>query len=86
MTRPPEPCKTCGKHYRQKPGLEPVIELGRDSYQHKVYGKTYFPVLKLVDWVREPDGEEAPPAVATTAPAPVPAPAPEPEKPKRTRF
>ena len=80
-----ELCKTYGKLYRQKPGLAPLIELGRDSYQHKVYGKTYFPVLKLVDWVREPDTEEpsaAPPPAAASAPAP----SPEPEKAKRTRF
>ena len=80
-----ELCTTYGKLYRQKPGLAPLIELGRDSYQHKVYGKTYFPVLKLVDWVREPDTEEpsaAPPPAAASAPAP----SPEPEKAKRTRF
>ena len=94
-----ELCKAYGKLYRQKPGMAPVIELGNDHYNHKVYGKTYFPVLKLVDWVREPDAAEtaaetaviAPPA-PTASPAPPPAPppapakAPEPEKAKRTRF
>ncbi len=88
-----ELCKTYGKLYRQKPGMAPVIELSNDHYNHKVYGKTYFPVLKLVDWVREPDAVEpaaavvaaAPSAPAATPPA-APAKAPEPEKPKRTRF
>ena len=80
-----ELCKTFGKLYRQKPGMTPVIELGNDHYNHKVYGKTYFPVLKLVDWVREPDAAEpsaeAPPSAPAKAPEPTAPPAP-----KRTRF
>ena len=94
-----ELCKAYGRLYRQKPGMAPVIELSSDHYNHKVFGKTYFPVLKLVDWVREPDAAEpaaevAPAALpvhsaAPSAPPPSPPPppkAPEPEKPKRTRF
>ena len=93
-----ELCKAYGKLYRQKPGMAPVIELGHDHYIHQAYGKTYFPVFKLVDWVREPDVDDAPvetvaapPAapVASVAPQaapPAPTKAPEPEKPKRTRF
>ena len=94
-----ELCKGYGKLYRQKPGMAPVIELSSDHYNHKTFGKTYVPVLKLVDWVREPDAGEpaaevAPAALpvhsaAPSAPPPSPPPppkAPEPEKPKRTRF
>ena len=89
-----ELCKAYGKLYRQKPGMLPVIELGHDHYAHKVYGKTYFPVLKLVGWVREPDAVEAhseaeppvaPPAQSPPSPS-TPAKAPEPPAPKRTRF
>lgn len=94
-----ELCKAYGKFYRQKPGMAPVIELDRDHYQHKVYGKTYFPVLKLVDWIPEPGTAatesqasalpQASPATALPPPAaqaPAPAKAPEPVKPSRTRF
>ncbi len=79
-----ELCKAYGKLYRQKPGLLPVIELGHDHYAHKVYGKTYFPVLKLVDWVL--DAADQPVDAPTVAPPPAPAKAPEPAAPKRTRF
>lgn len=88
-----ELCKAYGKLYRQRPGQAPVIELRNDHYNHKVYGKTYFPVLKLVDWVAEPDAGAEPVAGAAAAPPPVPpvppaapTPAAEPEKPRRTRF
>ncbi|MEI8397340.1 MAG: hypothetical protein WCF85_21690, partial [Rhodospirillaceae bacterium] len=90
-----ELCKVYGRLYRQKPGMAPVIELSSDHYNHKTFGKTYFPVLKLVDWIREPDGAEIAPAASPvhsavpSAPPPSPPPPPkasEPEKPKRTRF
>ena len=74
------------------PKLLRLIELSSDHYNHKTFGKTYVPVLKLVDWVREPDADEpaAAPAVASAAspasPPPPPSKALEPEKPKRTRF
>lgn len=29
----------------------PVIKFGNDTYNHKEYGKTYVPVLEVVDWV-----------------------------------
>lgn len=44
-------CKAYGREYRQRPGLVPVIELQRDSYKHAVYGKTYVPVVNIVDWI-----------------------------------
>lgn len=46
-------CKEYGKQYRQRPGLAPIIELGRDSYIHKEYGKQYVPVFTIVDWADE---------------------------------
>lgn len=79
-------CQDYGRLYRQKPGRLPVIELQADSYQHKTYGKTYFPVLTLVDWVAE-SAMAAPVAGEADRVEVAPPPkAPEPEKPKRTRF
>jgi hypothetical protein len=43
-------CKEYGKQYRQRLGQVPVIELQRTSYTHTEYGKTYVPVLSIVDW------------------------------------
>lgn len=78
-------CKEYGKLYRQRPGQVPIVELGRDSYMHKEFGKTYFPVFTIVDWADENAltvenagdvGEAAPPApVQESKPAA-----------KRTRF
>jgi hypothetical protein len=44
-------CKAYAKERAQRAGLVPIIELGRDSYKHPTYGKTYVPVLAIVDWV-----------------------------------
>lgn len=44
-------CKAYGKEYRERDGFVPIISLDRDSYKHKEYGKTYVPVLPIVDWV-----------------------------------
>jgi hypothetical protein len=71
-------CKAYAREYRQREGKIPVIELGRDSYKHAKYGKTYVPVLGIVDWVEngsvpipQPDGGDEPdaetPAAAKTA-------------------
>lgn len=59
-------CKEYGREYRMRPGMLPVIELGRDFYTHKTYGKTYFPEFTIVDWVdeNEPFDDEAPVAPA----------------------
>ena len=84
-----ELCKAYGRLYRQKPGLLPVVELQADHYNHKTFGKTYYPVLKLVDWIAEPDAADGPPAETAPAAPPAavqPAKAPEPPAPKRTRF
>ena len=86
-----ELCKAYGRLYRQKPGLLPVIELQADHYTHKTFGKTYYPVLRLVDWIAEtdaavPPAEAAVPPAPSTAPPAAPPKAPEPPAPKRTRF
>lgn len=54
-------CKAYAKAYRDQPGTVPVLELGRDSYKHSKYGKTYVPVLSIVDWVE--NGSVPTPAV-----------------------
>lgn len=51
----------------------PVVTLGSDSYRHKSYGKTYFPVFEIVSWMniegqedpayQPDDGDEPAPAV-----------------------
>lgn len=44
-------CKAYARAPQRAQGLVPVLELGRDSYMHPVYKKTYVPVLNIVDWV-----------------------------------
>jgi hypothetical protein len=29
----------------------PVVELGKEHYTHKSYGRIYTPVFKVIDWV-----------------------------------
>lgn len=53
-------CKAYGREYRNCAGMVPIIELGRDSYKHPVYGKTYVPVLTIVDWVENGSVPDAP--------------------------
>ena len=56
----------------------PVVELGKEHYTHKSYGRIYTPVFKVLDWASmdgkaEVEAEEAPAIEAreaeTTAPA-----------------
>lgn len=57
----------------------PVVELGKEHYTHKSYGRIYTPVFKVIDWAsmdgkaqaeEAPEALEAPEAEAeTTAPA-----------------
>ena len=54
----------------------PVVELGKEHYTHKSYGRIYTPVFKVIEWVGmdgEAQAEEAPkeieaPAEAQAAP------------------
>lgn len=48
----------------------PVIELSKDHYQHKSYGRVYTPVFKVLEWVSM-SGDENP---AAEEPAAEPAP------------
>lgn len=53
-------CKAYGKEYRAQGGKVPVLELGRDSYKHPTYGKTYVPVLTISEWVEDSSLAAAP--------------------------
>lgn len=47
----------------------PVVRLGKEHYQHKVYGRIYTPVFEIVSWASM-DGEvEAAPEAAPETPA-----------------
>jgi hypothetical protein len=46
-------CKEYGNERRQRPGMLPIITLGRDFYTHPRFGKTYFPVFTIVGWTDE---------------------------------
>ncbi len=43
-------CANYAKERRMRPDMLPIITLGRDSYIHSEYGKTYFPVFEIVGW------------------------------------
>ena len=68
-------CKAYGQQYRQRPGQVPIIELATDHYMHKEFGKTYFPVFNLVDWVDESEVGGGAAEVAEVAPPAAPPPA-----------
>ena len=56
--------------------IAPIVLLEKDSYQHSQYGKVWFPVLNIVDWM------------SLDGPAPTPEPAPQSpiEQPRRRRV
>ena len=58
----------------------PVVELLKDHYQHKSYGRIYTPVFKVVDWI----GLDAAPEAGADA-EPETDPQPEPEAPAGRR-
>ena len=61
--------------------IVPVVSLGSDHYNHKKYGRTYTPVIKIKDWMSLEDDALSPSEEEVDAPD-----APEVEKPKsRTR-
>jgi hypothetical protein len=48
----------------------PVVELGKEHYTHKSYGRIFTPVFKVVDWVgMDGDAVETEAAPAIEAPA-----------------
>ena len=71
-----ELCKVYGKHIRQHPDEDPVVELDVGSYSHrdKAIGRVKFPIFKVVGWVpkHDPDGN-APADAEPPNPAPAPA-------------
>jgi hypothetical protein len=60
--------------------VSPIVQLGTSSYPHQQYGKTWVPVMTVVDWM-SPDG---PAPAPTPAPTPV-SPPPSTEQPRRRR-
>jgi hypothetical protein len=63
--------------------VAPVMLLERDSYQHSQYGRVWYPVLRIVDWMPL-DGPA--PASAPPPPPQTPAPTtPAAEQPRRRR-
>lgn len=53
-------CKAYGRERAARAGLVPVLELGRDSYMHPIYKKTYVPVLTIVSWMENSGVPAAP--------------------------
>ncbi len=43
------------RQYKGNLGKLPVIEIGSDTYPHKIYGQVHYPVFKLVGWESEAD-------------------------------
>jgi hypothetical protein len=62
----------------------PVVELGKEHYQHKSFGRIYTPLFKVLEWVSmDGTAEEAPAAAPEVAPTAAPAAAD--EAPRRRR-
>jgi hypothetical protein len=54
----------------------PVVELGKEHYTHKSYGRIYTPVFKVIEWVgMDGDAAQAEEAPAIEAPQAEAAPA-----------
>jgi hypothetical protein len=58
--------------------VAPIVRLEKDSYQHGQYGKTWVPLLPILDWMPL-DGPPPVPEPAPTSPPPI-------EQPRRRRF
>jgi hypothetical protein len=54
-----------GKHDNK---VVPIATLGKDSYPHKEFGKTWFPVLTVTDWMSLDGPAPAPALVEPTPP------------------
>jgi hypothetical protein len=69
----------------------PIVRLEKDSYQHRDYGRIWFPVFEIVEWVTL-DGPEAAPSPPPPQPAPASTKGPTAggssaaEQPRRRRF
>ena len=60
----------------------PIVLLEKDSYQHGVHGRVWFPVLRIIDWMPL----EGPVPAAAPAAAPTPASPPPVAQPRRRRV
>jgi hypothetical protein len=58
--------------------VAPIVRLEKDSYPHGQYGKTWVPLLPILDWMPL-DGPPPVPEPAPTSPPPI-------EQPRRRRF
>lgn len=47
--------RTYALRKKKDPGKLPVVELACESYKHATYGVVQNPVLKIVDWLPDPD-------------------------------
>jgi len=74
--------------------IVPIVELDKDSYKHKTYGRIYTPVLKVLEWEEldatertqsEPEPEPAPKKATRKKSEPAAEPEPEEPAPTRTR-
>lgn len=67
--------------------IVPVVELGKDWYDHQSYGKTWVPTYTLVEFIGMDGAAPAKPEAAEKLPAPEPEPEEEPaaEEPVRRR-
>jgi len=71
-------CRAYGKDMRTRPDEYPIIRLGTDSYNHRVYGRTKVPLITVVGWEPKAQFESAATGAAPSnqqEPAPTQAPA-----------
>ena len=56
-----ELCKAYGKHIRQHPNQDPIVELEVGSYPHrdKAIGRVKFPIFKIVGYTNKPTTSKA---------------------------
>ena len=68
-----ELCKEYGKHVRQHPDEDPVIEIDVGSYLHRdrSRGRVKYPIFKVVGWIKE-NGSNGAPAEAKPPEPPEP--------------
>ena len=62
--------------------VSPIVQLEKNSYPHSQYGRTWTPVLTIMDWMSL-DGPEPAPAPAPVSPSPSPSAT---EQPRRRRV
>ena len=76
-----ELCKEYGKHVRQHPDEDPVIEIDVGSYLHRdrSRGRVKYPIFKVVGWIKE-NGSNGAPAEAKPPEPPKPAAAAKPAR------